>query len=381
MDDQLPSNPDFDDNGMMLPPWLKYPELERYSAGWRMGGGEGYTDKFMQWWKRQSWDTREEMMQEYPAEGDWEGFYGVSKLDAFRGALLGLACGDAVGTTMEFQKRGMFYDLTDMVGGGPFQLQPGQWTDDTSMALCLAASLAETDGFDARDQMTRYRRWMDEGYMSSTGRCFDIGATTHRALDDFKMTGNPWSGPTDPRTAGNGCIMRLVPVPMFFFADRERAIEMSGDSSRTTHGAMECIECSRLFGAMLHQALNGQSKQDILLGHGQEGFHSNAVAEIARGAYRDKNSFDIRGSGYVVQSLEAALWCFWHTDNFEDAILKAANLGEDADTTAAVCGQLAGAFYGESGIPAHWLQKLAMREEIGKLAEKLMSGYGMAGGA
>jgi ADP-ribosyl-[dinitrogen reductase] hydrolase len=379
MDDQSSPSPDpdsnLDANGLMFPPWLKYPELERYSIGWRMGGGEGYMDEFQQWWKGQTWGVREAMMRAYPAEGEWAGFYGVTQRDAFRGALLGLACGDAVGTTVEFQKRGMFYDMTDMVGGGPFGLQPGQWTDDTSMALCLAASLAEKGGFDAHDQMMRYCRWMDEGYMSSIGRCFDIGMTTHRALDDFKMTGKPFSGPTGPLTAGNGSIMRLAPVPMFFFANHDKAIELSGESSRTTHGADECIECCRLFGAMLHLALNGcRDKHEILLGHGLEYFKSKAVASIAQGEYRFKNSFDIRGTGYVVKSLEAALWCFCETGNFKDAILKAANLGDDADTTAAVCGQLAGAFYGESGIPAHWLQKLAMGEEIGKLAEKLMKG-------
>ncbi len=291
--------------------------------------------------------------------------------ERFRGALLGLACGDAVGTTVEFKQRGSFAPVTDMVGGGPFQLKPGEWTDDTSMALCLAESLIECNGFDAADQMRRYVRWLDEGYWSSNGRCFDIGGTTHDALSRFKRTGNPFSGSTHTQSAGNGCIMRLAPVPMFFYPDRDAAIEMSGESSRTTHGAAECIEASRLFGAMLFKALDGASKEVTLLGHGLGNFSSAGIQAIAQGEYREKSESEIFGIGYVVPSLEAALWCFHHTDNFKDAILRAANLGKDADTTAAICGQIAGAFYGESSIPESWRKKLTMHNEIRLLADRL----------
>src|SRR5262245_23797377 len=130
----------------------------------------------------------------------------------FRGCLLGLAVGDAVGTSVEFQPRGTFQPLTDMVGGGPFRLMPGQWTDDTSMALCLASSLLERRGFDARDQMERYCRWVSSGYWSSNGRCFDLGRTVAAALHRFQQSGEPLSGSTNPFSAGNGCIMRLAPV-------------------------------------------------------------------------------------------------------------------------------------------------------------------------
>lgn len=291
--------------------------------------------------------------------------------DRFRGAMLGMACGDAVGTTVEFMMRGTFTPVTDMIGGGPFNLKPGEWTDDTSMGLCLATSLIECGSFDASDQMRRYVRWRDDGYLSSNGLCFDIGFTTSTALEKFKDTGNPFSGSTDKNSAGNGCIMRLAPVPLFFYPDRDAVIEMSGESSRTTHGAIECIEASRLFGAMIFQALNGSSKEEILLDHGLGGFSSNGIQEIAQGIYREKIEDEIFGTGYVVPSLEAALWCFYHTDNFKDAILRATNLGKDADTTAAICGQLAGAFYGESGIPESWRKQLAMHDEICVLADRL----------
>ena len=294
--------------------------------------------------------------------------------DRYRGCLLGLAVGDAVGTAVEFQPRGSFAPLTDMLGGGPFALQPGQWTDDTSMALCLAASLLDADGFDAEDQLRRYLRWRDEGYMSSNGRCFDIGRTVDDALRRYEESGEVLAGSTHPRAAGNGCIMRLAPVPMFFGGDREQAVHYAAESSRTTHGAAECLDACRLLAAMLCEAFDGADKDALLLG--QEGLRLSepAIAALAEGAYFDKPVETIRGSGYVVECLEAALWCFHHTDSFEAAVLTAANLGDDADTTAAVCGQLAGAYYGIEGIPARWLQKLAARSMIEQMAMALDRG-------
>lgn len=167
--------------------------------------------------------------------------------ERFRGCLLGLAVGDAVGTTVEFRQRGTFEPLKDMVGGGPFQLLPGQWTDDTSMALCLATSLVEQGGFDSVDQMRRYCQWADHGYLSSTGTCFDIGTTVIRSLRRFQREGDAYAGLPDPDQAGNGCIMRLAPIPMYFFSDLEAVERFAADSSRTTHGAEECIDACRLF--------------------------------------------------------------------------------------------------------------------------------------
>lgn len=293
----------------------------------------------------------------------------------FRGCLLGLACGDAVGTTVEFCARGSFLRVQDMVGGGPFALKPGEWTDDTSMALCLAASLVERGGFDAHDQMTRYVRWAQEGYLSSMGQCFDIGTTIALALNRFRKTQNPFSGSEDPMTAGNGCIMRLAPVPMYFYPDHEAAIRYSGESARTTHGARECIEACQLLGSMLFKALDGQPKDEILFGRHRSGnaaaFLSEKIQALVAGSYRGKQEPEIRASGYVVESLEAALWCFDRTETFRDAILTAANLGQDADTTAAVCGQIAGAYYGADAIPETWRLLLAKRGVIIELADRL----------
>jgi ADP-ribosylglycohydrolase len=296
----------------------------------------------------------------------------------YRGCLLGLAVGDAVGAALEFKQPGSFSPITDMIGGGPFRLAPGQWTDDTSMALCLAESLLEKQGFDAIDQLERYVRWWKEGHFSSTGRCFDIGNATRAALDRFIRTRRPYCGSTDPYMAGNGSIMRLAPVPMFFANDPVRAIEMAAESSRTTHGTSAAIEACRYFAALIVAALQGATKQEIL-----SDFYCPIpdyweahplmpdIHEIASGSFRKKEPPAIKGSGYVVRSLEAALWAFHKSDNFRDGCLLAANLGDDADTTAAVYGQLAGAFYGEQGIPLPWREKVAMRETITALADRL----------
>lgn len=296
----------------------------------------------------------------------------MSPLERYEGCLLGLACGDAVGTTVEFRTRGSFEPVTDMVGGGPFGLVAGEWTDDTSMALCLAASLVHREGFDAVDQMNRYCNWRSVGYMSSTGNCFDIGITVSGALTRYLASGDPFSGDPDPRTAGNGALMRLAPVPMFFAPSAQATWQQAGDSTRTTHGAQEAIACSQFFALQVRAALLGESKAAILA-TAPLAVLSEKVEALARGDYATKPRERIKGSGYCVESLEAALWCFAHTQSFEEAVLAATNLGDDADTTAAICGQLAGAFYGVGGIPAHWRDKLVMREEITQLAGRLLA--------
>jgi ADP-ribosyl-[dinitrogen reductase] hydrolase len=293
--------------------------------------------------------------------------------ERFRGCLLGLAVGDAVGTTLEFKPPGSFQPIRDMVGGGPFRLKPGDWTDDTSMALCLATSLVEKNGFDPKDQMDRYCRWQEEGYLSSNGRCFDIGNTVSAALRRYRQNGDPNAGSTSPHSAGNGSIMRLAPVPMFYYPDLGAAVQYAAESSRTTHGAPECLDACRLLAGIICRAISGASKENVLF-EGSGSFQGEPkIMAIARGEYRNKSTGEIRGTGYVVESLEAALWCFHNTDTFEAAILKAANLGDDADTTAAACGQVAGAFYSDCGIPQKWLEKLVMRKEIASLADRLFS--------
>ena len=302
----------------------------------------------------------------------------ITTQDRFRGCLLGLAAGDALGTTLEFRAPGTFRPIEDMTGGGPFGLRAGQWTDDTSMALCLAASLIETGGFDPEDQMRRYVRWRDEGYMSATGRCFDIGNTVSDALRRFDATGDAYAGATDRWSAGNGSLMRLAPVPMLYVADAEEAVARCADSSRTTHGAEEAVDACRYFGGLLVGALNGADKSTLLSdgyspveGLWQRSEPAGGVAAVAHGSFKVRQPPEIKGSGYVVESLEAALWAFHNSGDFREGALMAANLGDDADTTAAIYGQIAGAHYGASGIPAGWLAKLTMANEIGRMADDL----------
>lgn len=293
-------------------------------------------------------------------------------LDRYRGCLLGLAVGDALGTTLEFKRPGTFQPITGIVGGGPFGLKPGQWTDDTSMALCLAKSLVEKNGFDAANQMQQYLRWYRTGDLSSTGECFDIGLTTRRALNEFEATRNPFCGSATAFTAGNGCIMRLAPVPMFFAKSLDEAIAMSGESSRTTHGAREAVDACRFLGSLIVGALNGCPKEGLVAAnYWKAGSLAPAIQEIAKGSYKERMPPQIRGSGYVVESLEAALWAFYRAKSFREGALLAVNLGDDADTTGAVYGQLAGAFYGADGIPQEWLGVIAHRELITSFADQL----------
>lgn len=299
----------------------------------------------------------------------------VTAIERYSGSLVGLAVGDALGTTLEFSAPGTFSPLYDMVGGGPWDLAPGQWTDDTSMALCLAESLCEMKGFNPKDQMDRYVKWYRAGYMSSTGHCFDIGGTVCEALERYEKTGNPFSGSVEPHAAGNGSLMRLAPAALYFAGSDEAVDEFCAKASRTTHGTLECIDACRYFGALLTGALRGASKEQLLkpFFHSQQGWRENKpltarVAAIAAGSYKEKEPPLIKGGGYVVDSLEAALWAFYISSSFEDGALKAVNLGDDADTTGAVYGQLAGAYYGLRNIPRCWRDSISSLALLEKLA-------------
>lgn len=294
----------------------------------------------------------------------------MDQQERFEGCLLGLACGDALGAQVEFRERGAFETPTEMLGGGPFDLGPGEWTDDTSMALCLAESLLHCNGFNAVDQMNRYCNWMNYGYLSSNGRCFDIGMTTAVALRQYIATGEALAGSTNPNTAGNGSLMRLAPVAMFWLNDLEQAINQAGLSSKTTHGAAECIEACQLYVEYLIRALSGMPKSG-LFAMPKTVPSSPLLKQIVSGEWQHKTAEQIASSGYVVHSIEAALWCVHGTNSFEEAILTAIRLGDDTDTTAAIAGQLAGALYGVSAIPERWLSRLVEREVIASKARAL----------
>lgn len=282
--------------------------------------------------------------------------------DRALGAWLGLAVGDALGTTLEFSRRDAEPHHTEMMGGGPFRLQPGVWTDDTSMALCLADTLLATGEVDPHDLITRFIAWWRDGENSVTGSCFDIGNTTRAALERFERIGDPVAGDTAAVAAGNGSLMRLAPVALFYCDDREAAGRAARLQSQTTHAADECLDACEAFTHLLVDAFAGKSKAELLSAAPTRA--TGQVAEILAGSWRAKPRAAISSSGYVIHTLEAALWAIGQASSFEEALVLAVNLGDDADTVGAVTGQIAGAIWGASAIPARWIERLAWRDRL-----------------
>jgi len=295
--------------------------------------------------------------------------------DRGRGCLLGLAVGDALGAAVEFKPRGTFTPVTTFRGDGPHGLAPGEWTDDTSLALALADSIAHS-GWNPDDQASRYLAWRNQGAYSVNGSCFDIGMTTSAALDKFADTGDALnSGGESERSSGNGSIMRLAPVPINYAGLLETDLELlsryAAESSVTTHASPQCVSACRYFTCVLAGLINGLSRDEVLAPDWPllrelrriEPLHAE-VDVVASGSFRQLSPPAIQGSGYVVKSLEAAVWAMHDAPDFREAVLRAVNLGDDADTTGAVCGQLAGACWGASGIPAEWLGGLARKDML-----------------
>jgi ADP-ribosyl-[dinitrogen reductase] hydrolase len=219
------------------------------------------------------------------------------------------------------------------------------------------------------DVMRRFVSWHEKGTYSCTGRCFDIGITTRQALERWKRTGNPIAGSTDPMTAGNGSLMRLSPVAVRHFADRAKLRDVAARQSRTTHAAPEAVDACVLYAEMLADAIEGRPRSEVL--RAREAPYSGKIAQVALGSWRGLPRDSVKSSGYVAHSLEASLWSVGRTASFEGAVLLAANLADDADTTAAITGQLAGALYGEDGIPTAWKTKVAWEKRIAETADAL----------
>ncbi|KXS55546.1 MAG: hypothetical protein AWU57_108 [Marinobacter sp. T13-3] len=294
----------------------------------------------------------------------------TSKTDSGNGALLGLAVGDALGTTVEFRRRNTFALHTEMTGGGAFAVKPGEWTDDTAMALCLAQSLIECQGFDSRDQLSRYVRWMDEGYMACQQKCIDIGNTTRDALRRFSRTRVAYAGTDNPFASGNGGIMRLAPA-VIAVDDAETALAYAVNSSRTTHASADCLDAAELLAAILWQLREGADLKSVLENVPDTSERGMKIGRVKHGFFKHFTRDEISSSGYVINTLEAALWSCYHTECFEDALIAAVNLGDDADTVGAVTGQIAGAAWGVASIPARWLEPLAWGKRISGLACEL----------
>jgi len=275
--------------------------------------------------------------------------------DRAEGVLLGLAVGDAVGAAIEFEPKPRFARLDDMAAGGPHRLRRGQWTDDTAMALALSDSLLADDRLDADDLMRRFLDWLDTGAYSCTNTCFDVGTQTRAALERYRQHGEPNAGSVDPAASGNGALMRLAPVAIRHWRDQAELARVTAAQTRTTHGSPATLAASATLSALLAEAIAGVDLTTLLSGLAADGIDGGW-----RGLHRDA----IEGSGYVVRSLQAAVWAVSRSTDFRSAVLLAANLGQDADTTAAIAGQLAGAIYGANGIPAAWLDALAWRDRL-----------------
>ncbi|CAF0894496.1 unnamed protein product [Rotaria sp. Silwood1] len=318
--------------------------------------------------------------------------------DRVVGSLVGLTVGDALGASVKYRPRQylLSYPVRDMQAGGSRGLKAGQWTDNTSMALCLASSLLTQRGFNPYDQMVRYLWWYKYGYLSSTGYCFDIGNTTRDALEEFarrqhilkryyRITADseidrlPLSHVTRvtefdvncgmPGVTTNSALVRLASVPLFYYRHPETAVELAGQSARLTHGDPRAIDACRYLGALIVATIRGESKNSLLSNDfyrahqtwfGSNGLHEE-VYRVSLGSYKQVQGYNgsIRGGNYIIKALEAALWAFWSDESsFQTGVLNAVNLGDDTDSTAAIYGQLAGAYYGRSAIPIHWIKQL-----------------------
>ncbi len=296
--------------------------------------------------------------------------------ERFQGALVGLAVGDALAAHTQFRKPGTFPPVGDLLGGGPFDLPRGAWTDDTAMALLLAESLIERDGFDARDQVDRYARWQREGYGSSTGQCVGISANVARSLANALYKRQPFAGSHDPDQLDKDPLSRVAPTVMYFFDDPPAAVARAAEAARVTAQAPLVLDCVRLLAAMLHLALAGRDKTAVLRPPREWWVTATTRPEslaLYEGGFTRKPAEEIGGGGHVLQALEAALWIFQRSGTFKEGALHAANLGADSDVVGAVHGQLAGAYHGVSAIPGIWRKSLMKREVIIDRADRLLT--------
>jgi ADP-ribosyl-[dinitrogen reductase] hydrolase len=289
--------------------------------------------------------------------------------DKFRGVLLGLAVGDALGAPLEFQPARSPGDyVAEMIGGGWQQLGPGEWTDDTQLALCVVESLLAKSVFDPDDIARRFVKWMESGPK-------DIGLHTQRVLAAIK-SGTPWehasakAQDTDLENAPNGSLMRCAPLAMFFFRHPDYAASLSPVLSRVTHAHPDCEAACVLVSVAITHLLMGVGVADAIdAGYSACESVSDAFRESVRRAMQPSNATS--PTGWVLDTLEVALWSLLHTSTFEQAIVEAVNRGADADTVGAVTGALAGAHYGLSAIPARWLSALSECDRLLRNADRL----------
>lgn len=298
--------------------------------------------------------------------------------DTIVGGVMGVVIGDALGLPVQFMTKTEIKKnpITDMTGGGAFGLEPGAWSDDSSLTLCLVESLYEV-GYNPEDIARRFVKWYRDGYMTPLGESFDIGGTTAIAMKRLMHGVAPFkAGPTDAESNGNGSLMRILPATLFFSHESDYTmIQRICEVSKITHGhARSQLACS-LYSLFVKELLKGSSPQQaydtmrlksqtVFFIDPKIGKQLSHFKRIISGELPDLPESEIKSGGYVVESLEAALWSFLNTSSFEEAVLTAVNLGWDTDTVGAITGSMAGVYYGLSNIPDHWLRKLLDYEKI-----------------
>lgn len=303
-------------------------------------------------------------------------------------ALIGLAIGDAVGVPAEFKSRRYLIEhpIKDMVGYGTYNLPPGTFSDDTSLSMCLAEVLI--DEYNIEKLAKYFLKWYDEAFWSARGEVFDVGNTTEKVILKLKQ-GQPaiLAGNDDEYSNGNGSLMRILPL-LFFIHNKpiEERFKYISEVSSVTHRHIRSIIACFYYLEFARYIMQGKNKVEIYTLLQQEipaFLQQNNVsdAEIAHFERLLKEDISmlheekIRSSGYVVDTLEASVWCFMTTENYADAVLKAVSLGDDTDTNASITGGLAGLYYGIENIPAHWIAQLARKDEILIVAQMLCKKY------
>jgi ADP-ribosyl-[dinitrogen reductase] hydrolase len=307
-------------------------------------------------------------------------------IDRYRGALLGVAIGDALGMPLEGSARDA-HVVNDYEAGGPFQLEAGRWTDETSMTCCVAYSLLTCNGFNPEHQLQCLSYWYRyAAYSSVMNRVVDIGASVKAALDEFLATGKPYTRNVERLSAGNASLTRSLPIALFYFDDFAQCMHYAEQSSLLTHTARETVDACRYITALLYGALKGETKSTLLApyyspvpGYWERSPLCPAIDGIARGDYQGKSRDRINSGAYVVHTLEAALWAFHRTSDFRSGALDAVNLAGDADAVGSVFGQIAGAFYGEMTIPTRWISWLTEAQGFYHFAQELLAASSLQG--
>ena len=290
------------------------------------------------------------------------------------GTLIGLAVGDAMGAPYEFLDKSRYTPTREYNTGGAHAVSLGEWTDDTSMALCLAQSLIDSSGFNVIDQMEKYLKWYRLGYMSTRNVCFDIGNATRNAICEFENSNHtiPYTRTGNYQTNGNGSIMRLAPIPMLYNNKTEMKTAAK-NSSLTTHRGIEAYQCAILLAEILHNCYNFSDKITIL--KNTEDILVNDMIKNIIEQYQsscDEGFYQTIPTGYCVDTLQCAIQGFLYFDNFIDGLMYCISLGDDTDTVGAVYGQIAGAYYGLSGIPEYYQENLMQYNKILEIGNNLI---------